>query len=148
MTAFNGKYKKYKTSLCSTVSNGEFCLYGVRCQFAHDEHELRPLWRHAKYGQSPCKHQGVCPYGDHCQFRHTPTPNATGYVNPTTDAYADGYVPTTGYGYGYGYVPTTGYGYGYGYVPTTGYTTFVVEAAESFSIHPHHCKVGCCSSNN
>ncbi len=46
------KYAKtvlYKTEACRGWEANGSCRYGVRCQFAHGSHELRPVPRHDKY---------------------------------------------------------------------------------------------------
>lgn len=49
------------------------CRYGPKCQFAHGEHELRPVLRHPKYKTEICRNYeetGTCPYGSRCRFVH------------------------------------------------------------------------------
>ena len=63
----------YKTELCRSFSETGGCRYGHKCQFAHGEHELRPLMRHPKYKTEMCKRfatTGSCPYGPRCRFIH------------------------------------------------------------------------------
>jgi Zinc finger C-x8-C-x5-C-x3-H type (and similar) len=64
----------YKTELCRSFMETHTCRYGVKCQFAHGKHELRPVVRHPKYKTEICKtfHTlGTCPYGIRCRFIHT-----------------------------------------------------------------------------
>jgi hypothetical protein len=64
----------YKTELCRSFMETNTCRYGVKCQFAHGRHELRPVMRHPKYKTEICKtfHTlGTCPYGIRCRFIHT-----------------------------------------------------------------------------
>lgn len=64
----------YKTELCRSFMETNTCRYGVKCQFAHGRHELRPVMRHPKYKTEICKtfHTlGTCPYGTRCRFIHT-----------------------------------------------------------------------------
>ncbi len=35
--------KRYKTVICKTYQRGDRCRYGMKCQFAHGENELRSL---------------------------------------------------------------------------------------------------------
>lgn len=67
------KQNLYKTELCrSWIETGQ-CRYGHKCQFAHGEHELRPVLRHPKYKTEICKTfslTGHCPYGNRCRFVH------------------------------------------------------------------------------
>jgi len=70
------KQNLYKTEMCrSWVENG-LCRYGPKCQFAHGQHELRPVMRHPKYKTEICKTfhtTGTCPYGKRCRFIHRPS---------------------------------------------------------------------------
>jgi len=63
----------YKTELCRSFVDTGFCRYGVKCQFAHGSHEIRPVIRHPKYKTEVCKNfasTGHCPYGARCRFIH------------------------------------------------------------------------------
>lgn len=63
----------YKTELCRSFVDSGFCRYGVKCQFAHGSHEIRPVLRHPKYKTETCKNfalTGQCPYGARCRFIH------------------------------------------------------------------------------
>lgn len=65
--------KLYKTELCRSWMDHGRCNYGDRCQYAHGEHEKRPIPRHPKYKTAYCQsyHQsGYCPYGPRCHFIH------------------------------------------------------------------------------
>jgi len=68
------KQNLYKTELCRSWIETGLCRYGHKCQFAHGEHELRPVLRHPKYKTEICKTfstTGSCPYGPRCRFIHT-----------------------------------------------------------------------------
>jgi len=63
----------YKTELCRSWVESASCKYGTKCQFAHGQHELRPVIRHPKYKTEICKTfhtNGTCPYGRRCRFVH------------------------------------------------------------------------------
>jgi len=63
----------YKTELCRSWVESATCKYGTKCQFAHGQHELRPVIRHPKYKTEICKtfhSNGTCPYGKRCRFVH------------------------------------------------------------------------------
>jgi len=65
----------YKTELCRSWIESASCKYGPKCQFAHGQHELRPVIRHPKYKTEICKTfhtNGTCPYGKRCRFVHNP----------------------------------------------------------------------------
>lgn len=65
----------YKTELCRSWVESATCKYGTKCQFAHGQHELRPVIRHPKYKTEICKTfhtNGTCPYGKRCRFVHNP----------------------------------------------------------------------------
>jgi len=65
----------YKTELCRSWVESALCKYGNKCQFAHGQHELRPVIRHPKYKTEICKTfhtNGTCPYGKRCRFVHNP----------------------------------------------------------------------------
>ncbi|RUS14542.1 hypothetical protein BC937DRAFT_93660 [Endogone sp. FLAS-F59071] len=71
-----GKEKKtrlYKTELCRSWEEKGECRYGRKCQYAHGEAELRPVYRHKKYKTQICRtfwETGTCPYGVRCTFIH------------------------------------------------------------------------------
>lgn len=63
----------YKTEFCRSWRETGTCRYGAKCQFAHGEHELRPVLRHPKYKTEVCRNfseTGTCPYGTRCRFVH------------------------------------------------------------------------------
>jgi len=63
----------YKTEYCRSWRETGACRYGSKCQFAHGEHELRPVFRHPKYKTEICRNfseTGTCPYGSRCRFVH------------------------------------------------------------------------------
>uniref|UniRef100_A0A0N4Z3I5 C3H1-type domain-containing protein n=1 Tax=Parastrongyloides trichosuri TaxID=131310 RepID=A0A0N4Z3I5_PARTI len=65
--------KLYKTELCRSWMDSGRCNYGERCQYAHGEHEKRPIPRHPKYKTEACQSyhkRGYCPYGPRCHFIH------------------------------------------------------------------------------
>lgn len=65
--------KLYKTELCRSWQEYQMCPYGLKCQFAHGESELRPVERHRKYKTEQCRKfhsEGVCPFGSRCIFIH------------------------------------------------------------------------------
>jgi hypothetical protein len=65
----------YKTELCRSWVESATCKYGSKCQFAHGQHEMRPVIRHPKYKTEICKTfytNGTCPYGKRCRFVHNP----------------------------------------------------------------------------
>lgn len=67
------KQSLYKTELCRSYQETGICRYGHKCQFAHGEHELRPILRHPKYKTEYCQRYamfGHCPYGNRCRFIH------------------------------------------------------------------------------
>lgn len=77
------KQNLYKTELCRSWIETGLCRYGHKCQFAHGEHELRPVLRHPKYKTEICKTfstTGSCPYGPRCRFIHTASTSETGPV--------------------------------------------------------------------
>lgn len=88
----------YKTELCRSYMETHTCRYGVKCQFAHGRHELRPVVRHPKYKTEICKtfHTlGTCPYGIRCRFIHTRPSDADNNSNSNTPLSSSvGYTPT------------------------------------------------------
>ena len=65
---------KYKTEMCKSWTDTNFCVYGNKCRFAHGKQELfsRPV-NATKYKLKDCKsfkEQGVCMYGSRCNFKH------------------------------------------------------------------------------
>ena len=72
------KISLYKTEMCRSFDETGFCRYGNKCQFAHNENELRQISRHPRYKTETCKtfwEQGFCPYGRRCCFIHTDNPD-------------------------------------------------------------------------
>lgn len=65
---------KYKTELCKSFRDTNFCPYGNRCRFAHGKKELFNKNLDAnKYKQKQCnsfKESGYCLYGSRCNFKH------------------------------------------------------------------------------
>merc|ERR1712035_279124 len=63
----------YKTEMCKSYKKFGFCKYSNKCQFAHDESELRDVSRHPRYKTEICKTYslyGDCNYGNRCCFLH------------------------------------------------------------------------------
>lgn len=65
---------KYKTELCKSFRDTNFCPYGNRCRFAHGKSELfiKALETN-KYKLKECnsfKENGFCLYGSRCNFKH------------------------------------------------------------------------------
>jgi hypothetical protein len=65
---------KYKTELCKSFSETNFCVYGNKCRFAHGRQELfgKPIDQN-KYKVKECnsfKDNGFCMYGSRCNFKH------------------------------------------------------------------------------
>ncbi|TNV78044.1 hypothetical protein FGO68_gene5264 [Halteria grandinella] len=73
---------KFKTEMCKNwiESDGTYCRYRDRCQFAHGQHQLmtrvEPL--HPNYKSKLCasfhSEKGHCLYGSRCQFIHEQRP--------------------------------------------------------------------------
>jgi len=65
---------KYKTELCRTWIENNFCPYLEKCRFAHGKTDLNDKIIFGKnYKQKDCKSfhtKGYCPYGPRCLFRH------------------------------------------------------------------------------
>ncbi|KAE9388918.1 hypothetical protein BT96DRAFT_835610, partial [Gymnopus androsaceus JB14] len=69
----NRKLGLHKTKLCRSWEEKGSCRYGVKCQFAHGEDELREVSRQPKYKTEICRTFWVtasCPYGKRCCFIH------------------------------------------------------------------------------
>ena len=67
------KDPKYKTELCKTFMENNFCQYGNKCRFAHGEDELVIKAKINNYKRKLCKsffNEGFCPYGIRCNFQH------------------------------------------------------------------------------
>jgi hypothetical protein len=65
---------KFKTELCKTFKDLNFCPYGNKCRFAHGKTELfnRSIDTN-KYKQKVCnsfQENGFCVYGSRCNFKH------------------------------------------------------------------------------
>ncbi|XP_024966026.1 uncharacterized protein LOC112506242 [Cynara cardunculus var. scolymus] len=70
--------KDYKMDLClSYLENSGFCRYGLKCQFAHGNKELRPSpFSFRTTLETPCKNynvSGSCSFGSKCHFLHHET---------------------------------------------------------------------------
>lgn len=65
---------KYKTELCRTWVEQNYCPYMEKCRFAHGKNDLQDKIIFGKnYKQKDCKSfhsKGFCPYGPRCLFRH------------------------------------------------------------------------------
>eukprot|EP00477_Mikrocytos_mackini_P001414 GAHX01001520.1.p1 GENE.GAHX01001520.1~~GAHX01001520.1.p1 ORF type:complete len:217 (-),score=44.77 GAHX01001520.1:22-672(-) len=64
-----------KTSVCSNFMRDGVCKYGLSCQFAHGEHELRERHKTRNFKTKLCRNLALtnnCPYGDKCTFLHDP----------------------------------------------------------------------------
>jgi hypothetical protein len=73
---------RYKTEMCRQYIEKIKCAYGDKCQFAHGEQDMRPVFRHPKYKTEPCRSfnsAGYCPYGQRCHFVH----KGDGYMQPS-----------------------------------------------------------------
>ena len=67
------KDPKYKTELCKSWIETNFCVYGNRCRFAHGKGELNIKLQSLNYKKKPCSsflNFGFCPYGSRCNFIH------------------------------------------------------------------------------
>ncbi|KAI5960042.1 uncharacterized protein KGF55_004765 [Candida pseudojiufengensis] len=63
----------YKTELCQAYMRMGVCPYGLKCQFAHGEQELKYIERPPKWRSKPCSNwskYGSCRYGNRCCFKH------------------------------------------------------------------------------
>ena len=64
---------KYKTELCKSFMETNFCVYGNKCRFAHGFKELVVKKQINNYKQKLCNSfykKGFCPYGNRCNFKH------------------------------------------------------------------------------
>lgn len=65
---------KFKTELCKSWTDNNFCAYGNKCRFAHGKNELSfKQVNTLKYKQKDCnsfKENGWCLYGNRCNFKH------------------------------------------------------------------------------
>lgn len=68
------KDNRYKTELCASFSENNFCVYGNKCRFAHGRDELFDKnSSHPNFRQKDClsfHNAGYCNYGKRCHFRH------------------------------------------------------------------------------
>ena len=67
------KDPKYKTELCKSFMEDNFCKYGNTCRFAHGEDELVIKEKINNYKRKLCKSffkEGFCTYGIRCNFQH------------------------------------------------------------------------------
>lgn len=65
---------KYKTELCKSWMETNFCPYGNRCRYAHGQEELVAKVKNVNYKKKLCKSffkNGFCPYGNRCNFMHS-----------------------------------------------------------------------------
>lgn len=65
---------KYKTELCKSYTESNFCAYGNKCRFAHGKNELfDKMIACKKYKQKECNSffkNKYCCYGSRCHFKH------------------------------------------------------------------------------
>lgn len=64
----------YKTELCGPFMKTGNCPYGLKCQFAHGQAELKHIERPPKWRSKPCANwakYGSCRYGNRCCFKHS-----------------------------------------------------------------------------
>ena len=67
------KDPKYKTELCKSFMENNFCQYGNKCRFAHGEEELVVKTKNINYKRKLCKSfykEGYCTYGIRCNYQH------------------------------------------------------------------------------
>ena len=67
------KDPKYKTELCKSFMQTNFCVYGNKCRFAHGYKELVNKTQINNYKHKTCNsffNIGYCPYGKRCNFKH------------------------------------------------------------------------------
>ncbi len=75
---------KYKTEPCKNFSLLGYCSYGDRCQFAHGNYEMQPVYCGNLYKTKKCKNfwkKGFCLYGIRCQFLHSECGKPLSQVN-------------------------------------------------------------------
>jgi hypothetical protein len=64
----------YKTELCRTWVEKNYCPYKEKCRFAHGKKDLHEKSVNSKhYKQKECNSfykKGFCPYGPRCHFKH------------------------------------------------------------------------------
>ncbi|KAL1915371.1 uncharacterized protein VTP21DRAFT_6829 [Calcarisporiella thermophila] len=72
------KSELYRTEMCRTFEEKGYCPYGKKCEYAHSESELRPIYRPWNFKTKPCRtfhEKGHCPYGKRCHYRHAGGPD-------------------------------------------------------------------------
>ncbi|KAL1921536.1 uncharacterized protein VTP21DRAFT_11252 [Calcarisporiella thermophila] len=72
------KSELYRTEMCRTFEEKGYCPYGNKCEYAHSEAELRPIYRPWNFKTKPCRtfhEKGHCPYGKRCHYRHAGGPD-------------------------------------------------------------------------
>ena len=73
-TKESGGEQNYKTELCRTWVEKNFCPYREKCRFAHGKKDLHDKIINSKnYKQKECNsfyQKGYCPYGPRCHFKH------------------------------------------------------------------------------
>ena len=66
--------QNYKTELCRTWVEKNFCPYREKCRFAHGKKDLHEKVINSKnYKMKECNsfyQKGYCPYGPRCHFKH------------------------------------------------------------------------------
>jgi hypothetical protein len=67
--------QNYKTELCRTWVEKNFCPYKEKCRFAHGKKDLheKNIGGVKNYKQKECNSfftKGYCPYGPRCHFKH------------------------------------------------------------------------------
>jgi hypothetical protein len=66
--------QNYKTELCRTWVEKNFCPYKEKCRFAHGKKDIHEKSINSKnYKQKECNSfhkKGFCPYGPRCHFKH------------------------------------------------------------------------------
>lgn len=70
----SGSDGKYKTELCRTWVEHNYCPYKDKCRFAHGKKDLHDKMIIGKnFKQKECNSfntKGYCPYGPRCHFKH------------------------------------------------------------------------------
>ena len=73
-TKESGGEQNYKTELCRTWVEKNYCPYREKCRFAHGKKDLHDKIINSKnYKQKECNsfyQRGYCPYGPRCHFKH------------------------------------------------------------------------------
>lgn len=73
--AFFHNQSKYKRELCNNYRESGWCRYGLNCNYAHGEEELRGDFRREKINKK-CMHYhgiGICMFGTRCRYIHDET---------------------------------------------------------------------------